>query len=485
MTQYNFDTGAESWTTTDMAWNASNGSPSPGCMLKVNGTPFKTAETQLTGLSIVVATGDKLSFRYRMKGTPGGEFSQAVFTTNGTGGEGGFLGSVQTGNITLSALGDTGWRYAEGEVVDPGGTIDTLTMRVGSIDDGEAFIQFAGFDSAFVDDSPLPLKLVAGQYGGTISTGNVIEIADAYSPIVCNLSATKAIVAFTDDTGTGRVQVVNKSSLALTLGASSYSLGASTVPVALFALSSTKAVALYEPGSAVILDIAGDVITVGTPVALETGAVFIGGSRLTATKFFVSYVISTVARGVVASVATSTITLNTPANASSNNSEETSCATLVDDTTVMMAYHSAADTMRLVALTISGVGFSIADDELIDSNVSGPMGTPMVSKLDATRVVVTWYNNAAEFDCKGAIVTLSGGALTPGAILTYSTGAASRFYPAVGALSDARIAAAYIYSDTLAVKTLSGSSTTLTDNNNEVVPASSGNIPSVAVMKAI
>ncbi len=330
------------------------------------------------------------------------------------------------------------------------------------------------------------MKLIAGRYSGSITTGNVAEIGSAVSPIVCNLSATKAIVAFVDyATLTSRVQIVNKSGLAPTLGASSYSLGTGTLPFAIFALSSTQAVALYTPGAAVILDVSGDVITPGTAVPLETGAVFISGSRLTATKFFVSYVLTTVARGVVASVTGSTITLNTPANASNNNSEETSCATLVDDTTVMMAYHSATDTMRLVALTISGVGFSIADDELVDSDVSGPMGIPTVSKLDATRCVVNWYNNVAEFDCKAAIVTLSGGALTPGAILTYSTGAASRFYPAIGALSDSRIAAAYVYSDTMAVKTMSGASTTLTDNANEITPIASGNMPSVAVMKAI
>lgn len=333
---------------------------------------------------------------------------------------------------------------------------------------------------------PLPLRLVSGRYSGGINTGNVAEIAAAVYPVVCNLSATKAIVAFVDDsTGTGRVQVVNKTDLTLTPAASSYSLGAGTVPAAVFALSSTKAVALYEPGAAVILDVSGDVITVGTPVALEAGAIYISGSRLTATKFFISYVVATVARGVVASVTGSTITLNTPANASSNNSEETSCATLVDDTTVILAYHSAADTIRAVALTISGVGFSIADDELIDSNVSGPMGLPMVSKLDATRVVVTWFNNVTEFDCKAAIVTLAGAALGPGAILTYSTGAASRFYPAVGALSADRIAAAYVYSDALRAKTLSAVSGTVSDNNNEVNVASSGNTPSVAVMKAI
>lgn len=328
--------------------------------------------------------------------------------------------------------------------------------------------------------SGLSIKLTAGRYsGGTIDTGSEVEIYDAEAPLVCNLSTTKGIVAYTDTSLGGRVQVVNKSVLTLTLGALSYGLGAGTTPSAIFALSATKAVALYEPGAAVILDISGDVITVGTPVSLESNATFISGCRLTATKFFVGYVTTTLARGVIATVTGSTISLGTPANASTANSEETSCCCLVNDTTVILAYHSTADTIRCVALAISGTGFSISDDKLVDSDSDGPMGFPFVSKLDSVRGTLTYFSNVDV--CKSAIVQLTGSSLSIGNILAYSSG----LNPAIGALNNGRMATAYLSGGTAYVRTLSANGLTTTDNSNEAGLDTTDNLPSIAVMAAI
>lgn len=399
---------------------------------------------------------------------------------------------VPTRNITLYQWdkNNNQWDLSSAEVIrTPANIVNPSVRQALRLSDGRLVVKcWDGFLYVWMERSDLlrgiysgvSIKLTAGQYsGGTIDTGSEVEIFDAESPIVCNLSTTKGIVAYTDTALGGRVQVVNKSNLTITLGALSYGLGAGTTPSAIFALSATKAVALYEPGACVILDISGDVITVGTPVSLEVGAVFISGCRLTSTKFFVGYVTTTLARGVVATVTGSTISLGTPANASNNNSEETSCTCLVDNTTVILSYHSAADTIRAVALSISGTTFSIVDDELIDSDSDGPMGFPFVSKLDSVRGTLTYFSSAEV--CKSCIVQLTGSSLSVGNILAFSSGS----NPAIGALNNARTAAAYLRDGTAYVRTLSASGLTTASDTNETTLDATVNIPSLAVMAAI
>lgn len=401
---------------------------------------------------------------------------------------------VPTRNITLYQWdkNNNQWDLSSAEVVKTPANISNPSIRQAlRLSNGVLIVKvWDGFLYVWAERStPLrgiyseldpSVKLAAGQYnGGTIDTGSEVEIFDAQTPLVCNLSATKGIVAYTDTALGARVQVVNKSNLTITLGASSYSLGAGTTPSAIFALSATKAVALYGPGAVVILDISGDVITVGTPVSLESNATFISGCRLTATKFFVGYVTTTLARGVVATVTGSTISLGTPANASTANSEETSCTCLVDNTTVILAYHSAADTIRCVALAISGTSFSISDDELIDSDSDGPMGFPFVSKLDSARGTLTYFSSADV--AKSCIVQLTGSSLSVGNILAFSSGS----NPAIGALNNGRMATAYLRDGTAYVRTLSASGLTTTDNSNEAGLDTTENIPSLAVMAAI
>lgn len=401
---------------------------------------------------------------------------------------------VPTRNITLYQWdkNNNQWDLSSAEVVKTPANISNPSIRQAlRLSNGVLIVKvWDGFLYVWAERSdPLrgiyseldpSIKLTAGRYSaGVIDTGSEVEIFDAVLPIVCNLSTTKGIVAYSDTALGGRVQVVNKTGLTLTLGASSYGLGAGTTPSAIFALSSTKAVALYEPGACVILDISGDVITVGTPVSLEVGAVFISGCRLTSTKFFVGYVTTTLARGVVATVTGSTISLATPANASTANSEETSCTCLVNDTTVILAYHSAADEIRCVALAISGTSFSISDDELVDSDSDGPMGFPFVSKLDSARGTLTYFSSADV--AKSCIVQLTGSSLSVGNILAFSSGS----NPAIGALNNGRMATAYLRDGTAYVRTLSASGLTTTDNSNEAGLDVTENIPSLAVMAAI
>lgn len=399
---------------------------------------------------------------------------------------------VPTRNITLYQWdkNNNQWDLSSAEVIrTPANIVNPSVRQALRLSDGRVIAKvWDGFLYVWMERSDLlrgiysgiSAKLTAGRYnGGTIDTGSEVEIFDAEAPIVCNLSATKGIVAYTDPVLGGRVRVVNKSNLTITLGALSYGLGAGTTPSAIFALSATKAVALYEPGAVVILDISGDVITVGTPVSLESNATFISGCRLTAAKFFVGYVTTTLARGVVATVTGSTISLGTPANASTANSEETSCTCLVNDTTVILAYHSTADTIRAVALAISGTGFSISDDKLVDADSSGPMGFPFVSKLDSVRGTLTYFSSADV--AKSCIVQLTGSSLSVGNILAFSSGS----NPAIGALNNGRMATAYLRDGTAYVRTLSASGLTTTDNSNEAGLDTTENIPSLAVMAAI
>lgn len=399
---------------------------------------------------------------------------------------------VPTRNITLYQWdkNNNQWDLSSAEVIRTPANIVNPSVRqalrlsdgrlVAKVWDGFLFIWMERSDLLRGIYSGVSIKLTAGQYsGGTIDTGSEVEIFDAEAPLVCNLSATKGIVAYTDPVLGARVQVINKSALTLTLGASSYSLGAGTTPSAIFALSSTKAVALYEPGAAVILTISGDTISLGSPVSLESNATFISGCRLTSTKFFVGYVTTTLARGVVATVTGSTISLGTPANASTANSEETSCATLVNDTTVILAYHSTADTIRCVALAISGTGFSISDDKLVDADSDGPMGFPFVSKLDSVRGTLTYFSSADV--CKSAIVQLTGSSLSVGNLLAFSGGSS----PAIGALSGARMAAVYLVGGTVYAQTLSNSGLSTASDGNAAALDTTDNLPSIAVMAAI
>lgn len=162
MTQYTFDATAEGWDTADMAWNGVDGSPSAGCMRKTSGTPFKTAETQLGSLSIPVTAGAPLSFRVRIKGTVDQTVTGAAFVAQG----GGLLGSALSGNIIITG-GDTGWMTVSG-TLDSDGTVDTLIMRVGSVDDEPAGITFAAFDTASIDEAPTGLTHSAGGIPGSV-----------------------------------------------------------------------------------------------------------------------------------------------------------------------------------------------------------------------------------------------------------------------------------------------------------------------------
>lgn len=284
-------------------------------------------------------------------------------------------------------------------------------------------------------------KMKAGRRldSGAIELGAAVDINSpngiSGTPVIGGLSTTKALVFFIDGvSAAGRVRVVNMSDVTLTLGASSYLVAAAIIPNVVIPLSDTLAVVGY-PSSVAACSVSGDVVTVGSPVALEATAVFISGCRLSATTGLICYVVPTgVVRAVTFSVSGTTITLGTPANASDFNSLETSAVAL-DSSTAAIAYRRDADnTLRLSALHSIGAGFTRGDDILVASNAySNSPSIPMLSVQTATTLVAVYTDISTPTDLHAALITFTAPgtlALTDSCVVDDAAGADANHHPA-------------------------------------------------------
>lgn len=200
MTHWNFSSGAETWGTAGtMAWTGAAGSPSLGCMWRDGGTaPFDYCESIITGISIPVIVGDLLSFRFRLKGTSA-EGASGVALSGGAG----RIASIAAGDIVFTG-GDTGWVYVEGTVTT-GGTITTLTMRMGDPSFDSNFTA-AYFDSVFAAEIAAEpelrtLKMDADNsslYLTAIEDNTLTLFTIPLSSLVASGTATFGTAAYTD-----------------------------------------------------------------------------------------------------------------------------------------------------------------------------------------------------------------------------------------------------------------------------------------------
>lgn len=238
----------------------------------------------------------------------------------------------------------------------------------------------------------------------TAGTPAVFEAADTDDISVCALSATKALACYSDagNSDRGTAVILDISGTTITPGTPAVFDTDAVGVTKVCALSATKALAVYNDTTntdvdAVVLDVSGSTITPATAVQVSTSVASnnsLNIAMLTATTAFVQYNTS----GVVLSVATSTITVNTPITLPvSSNSNEFNQVIATDSDQVLLVggYNSTSMFIDIGVVSVSSVTLTAqARTYRIDDPRRFVGG--FMAKLGAGRaVMVGQWNNVA------------------------------------------------------------------------------------------
>lgn len=344
------------------------------------------------------------------------------------------------------------------------------------------------------------LIIRAGKIAGTtITLGSEVSVDTVDTlPLVANLSATKAILVYRNNGAPNNAvaRVVTRAALVMTAGAS-YTIAVNVVPTGICALTATLAVVVYS-GFVVALGIAGDVVTVGTPVA--QGGVSTAVSRLSDTAFIMSSTdgTSSIPQARIGTVSGTAITLGTAAAGATETGSLNGIVAL-SSTIALTAYvhppppgPAAPNTIRIAAVhSITGTTFTLGDDIELDSDVDAAGGYPIISALSSTRAVVTyWYVAATPYIIKAvAVQANASGVISAGSSITVSEGITNRYTPTIMSVSSQKAMAGYYLADNpettqyAYTRSLSVSGTTLTnDENAEQMNADIGDFGAVPGM---
>lgn len=242
---------------------------------------------------------------------------------------------------------------------------------------------------------------------------------------------------------------------------------ASSVPLAIFKISATKALLFYgasaTDNNAVVLDLTGSSptlsLTIGTPVSYTTTMGLTWGgedsyavpriAQLSTTSYQVAYTSSTSLTATFnISVSGSTVTLGAVANIITSNAVLNTVAIYpLTATTAAVLYKSGAAAPfnnNCVVVSVSGTTSTVGTPAALTGNQSsvGANSPPSSMQVSATKLIVVDNNNSA--NVTATAITISGTTVTPGTALTsiesatseiFYNASASRFTPHLWLLS--------------------------------------------------
>lgn len=188
-------------------------------------------------------------------------------------------------------------------------------------------------------------------------------------------------------------------------------------------LTTNKYIAVYLEGNdvfAVVVSLSGNVVSIGTPVAVTTVNAAkdtpIGVSTISATAAVVSWVQNSddEARMVVLSISGTTVTVNTPAAVSSSSTCLASNIVMLTATTGVVTYSKSGTNLFAKAFTISGTTPTLGSEvQLGTASTHASHTQNALIRMTDTKFVSLFNNGAAD---GGDVVagTVSGTTITAG-----------------------------------------------------------------------
>jgi len=258
-------------------------------------------------------------------------------------------------------------------------------------------------------------KKVSGGYGysvildvsgSSITAGTPVayESATTLWHSVSMLTSTKAIVCYYDGGNSyqGTACVLDVSGSAITAGTPVVFNAAVTTQIAVAALSATKAIVVYTDngnsayGTSCILDVSGSSITVGSEAVFESASVgYVKPTMLTATKALVVYTDnsnSAYGTACVLDVSGSSITAGTPVVFESATTHRKDVGSLTS-TTALVAYtdNGNSDYGTSSLLTISGTAVTVETPTVF---ASGSTTFISVIALTPTKIIISYEDES-------------------------------------------------------------------------------------------
>lgn len=238
----------------------------------------------------------------------------------------------------------------------------------------------------------------------TAGTPAVFEAADTDDISVCVLSATKALVCYSDagNTDQGTACILDISGTTITPGTPAVFDTDAVGVTKVCALSATKALVAYNDTTntdvdACVLDVSGSTITPATAVQVSTSVASnnsLNIAMLTATTAFVQYNSS----GVVLSVATSTITVNTPITlpmSSNSNEFNQVVATDTDQVLLVAGYNDTSMFVDIGVVSVSSVTLTAQTRTYRIDDPRRFVGGFMAKLATGRAIMVGQWNNIA------------------------------------------------------------------------------------------
>ena len=217
--------------------------------------------------------------------------------------------------------------------------------------------------------------------------------------------------------------------MSLTLGTAaaldSYSGTADHRTASICRLSDTKYLVAYvyassSSGRAVICDVSGTTVTVGTPLVVVTGTDINDVKAVTLTSTTVAYFYSvpgdSIGKSLILSVSGSTITANTGYTFENAYTEWFDVCAL-SSTVLLLTYKKTTLTYYGKVCTISGTTMSFGSIVQIASDFNQ---YPSVVALSSTKAVVV-YNISTTLYGRAKVATISGDSVSFGSLATFST----------------------------------------------------------------
>ena len=260
--------------------------------------------------------------------------------------------------------------------------------------------------------------------GSTITAGTPVVFESAISNYiaVAMLSATKAIVTYKDagNSNYGTACILDVSGSTITAGTPVVFESANTEYISVAMLSATKAIVTYTDngnvarGTACVLDVSGSTITPGTPQVFEsTFSIATSVAMLTTTKAIVGYVDvgnSSYGTACILNVSGSTITPGTPQVFESASSNFTSVSRLTSTKAIVTycdvgnANYGTACILDVDASDITA-GTAVVFESASTDYIS-------VAMLTATKAIVTYRDVDNSNYGTACILNVSGSSIT-------------------------------------------------------------------------
>ena len=291
--------------------------------------------------------------------------------------------------------------------------------------------------------SPIPVS-------DSMGADSIFKNSLTFNPVVTMLSPTKAVAVYEDANNVrGEACVLTISGSSITAGTATIfetgGLGTSRVVM----LTSTKVLVIYidegnsYKGTACVLDISGTTITAGTPTTYKNSpASWNSVAAISATQAIVTYIDNNSSfRGmaVILDISGTSISVGTAVNFEPSNSGSTSVAMLTP-TKAIVAYMDFGNSSYGTACVLDISGTTItAGTPVVYEN--GSTLNVSVDTLSATQAIVTYRDVSNSGYGTTCILNISGSTITTGTPVVFNSGSTNNTW--VAGLSSTEAIVAY------------------------------------------